>query len=141
VNTCFGIVHNQADAEDLAQEVFLEIFTSAGDLEEMQNYLPGFTALPLTISKPGAETENATVFFSRWKKPLPEEKTKQGNYRVYRRSTRRRNFPPTTNDILHHALDRLPEKQRIAFTLNKYEEMSYKQIAEVMKISLSSSRH
>jgi len=29
VNTCLGIVHNKADAEDLAQDVFLEIFRTA----------------------------------------------------------------------------------------------------------------
>lgn len=31
VNTCLGIVHNKADAEDLAQDVFLEIFRTAGN--------------------------------------------------------------------------------------------------------------
>ena len=29
VNTCLAIVHNKADAEDLAQDVFLEIFRTA----------------------------------------------------------------------------------------------------------------
>ncbi|MFA6403968.1 MAG: sigma factor [Salinivirgaceae bacterium] len=29
VNTCLGIVHNRADAEDLAQDVFIEIFRTA----------------------------------------------------------------------------------------------------------------
>ena len=29
VNTCLGVVHNQSDAEDLAQEVFLEVFSNA----------------------------------------------------------------------------------------------------------------
>ena len=31
VNTCFGIVHSKADAEDLAQDVFLEVFRTAGN--------------------------------------------------------------------------------------------------------------
>lgn len=42
------------------------------------------------------------------------------------------------SDLLHHAIDQLPEKQRIAFTLNKYEELPYQQIAEIMEISLAS---
>ena len=41
-------------------------------------------------------------------------------------------------EILHQAIDSLPENQRIAFTLNKYEELTYQEIAEVMKLSLSS---
>jgi RNA polymerase sigma-70 factor, ECF subfamily len=32
----------------------------------------------------------------------------------------------------------LPENQRIAFVLNKYEELSYKEISEIMNVSLSS---
>jgi RNA polymerase sigma-70 factor (ECF subfamily) len=35
-------------------------------------------------------------------------------------------------------MDQLPEKQRVAFTLNKYEELPYQQIADIMKISLAS---
>ena len=41
-------------------------------------------------------------------------------------------------DMLHRAIDSLPKNQKIAFTLNKYEDLSYKQISEVMDISLSS---
>jgi RNA polymerase sigma-70 factor (ECF subfamily) len=32
----------------------------------------------------------------------------------------------------------LPENQKIAFILNKYEELAYKEIAEIMDLSLSS---
>ena len=28
VNTCFGLVHNSEDAEDIAQDVFIEVFRS-----------------------------------------------------------------------------------------------------------------
>jgi RNA polymerase sigma-70 factor (ECF subfamily) len=40
--------------------------------------------------------------------------------------------------LLHEAIDALPKNQRVAFTLNKYEDLSYKEISEVMQISLSS---
>ena len=39
---------------------------------------------------------------------------------------------------LHTAIDGLPMKQKIAFTLHKYEELPYSEIAEVMNVSLSS---
>ena len=41
-------------------------------------------------------------------------------------------------EMLHQAIDQLPENQRTAFTLNKYEDLSYQEIAEVMEMSLSS---
>jgi RNA polymerase sigma-70 factor (ECF subfamily) len=40
--------------------------------------------------------------------------------------------------ILDNAVNSLPENQKIAFILNKYEEMTYKEIAEIMDVSLSS---
>ena len=41
-------------------------------------------------------------------------------------------------ELLHKAIDKLPENQRTALILNKYEELSYKEIADVMGVSLSS---
>jgi RNA polymerase sigma-70 factor (ECF subfamily) len=40
-------------------------------------------------------------------------------------------------DVLNKAINSLPENQRIAFTLSKYDDMAYLDIAEVMDISLS----
>jgi len=36
---------------------------------------------------------------------------------------------------LRQALEQLPEKQRLAFILNKYQDLSYAEVAEVMKTS------
>jgi RNA polymerase sigma-70 factor (ECF subfamily) len=38
--------------------------------------------------------------------------------------------------LLKSAIDSLPENQRVAFTLNKFEELPYAEIAEVMQVSL-----
>ncbi|MEM8907338.1 MAG: sigma-70 family RNA polymerase sigma factor, partial [Bacteroidota bacterium] len=40
--------------------------------------------------------------------------------------------------VLFAAIDRLPEKQRVAFTLHKLEGLSYKEITEIMEVSLAS---
>jgi RNA polymerase sigma-70 factor (ECF subfamily) len=40
--------------------------------------------------------------------------------------------------VLAAAVAKLPEPQQIAFTLSKYEDLSYQQIAEVMDKSISS---
>ena len=39
-------------------------------------------------------------------------------------------------ELLHAAISRLPENQRIAFVLSKFDDQSYKQIADIMKIGL-----
>jgi len=40
--------------------------------------------------------------------------------------------------LLNNAMQALPENQRTAFVLSKYEDLSYKEIAEVMDLSVSS---
>ena len=40
--------------------------------------------------------------------------------------------------IVQDAIDKLATNQKVAFTLHKYENLSYNEIAEVMNVSLSS---
>jgi RNA polymerase sigma-70 factor (ECF subfamily) len=41
-------------------------------------------------------------------------------------------------EIVRKAIEELPERQRIALVLSKYEGRTYKEIAEMMKASVSS---
>ena len=56
--------------------------------------------------------------------------------------TANRDQPPTQNlqqqelaDVIRGALDGLNERQRVAIVLNKFEDMNYADIAEVMGLS------
>jgi RNA polymerase sigma-70 factor (ECF subfamily) len=40
--------------------------------------------------------------------------------------------------ILKEAINSLPQNQKVAFTLSKYEELSYQEIAAIMDLSVSS---
>ncbi len=138
VNTCFGMVHNKEDAEDLAQEVFIEVYRSVPAfrsdsklstwvyriaVNKSLNYLrdrkrKGFRFSGESISGAGTSLSN-----------LADEKSSRpgaGLEEAQRAA------------LLYKAIDGLSEKQKTAFTLNKYEELSYKEIANVMELSLSS---
>jgi RNA polymerase sigma-70 factor (ECF subfamily) len=64
-------------------------------------------------------------------------------------SSNHRHHEPINNDgsdceaekesrkLLHEAINKLPENQRIAFVLNKFDDQSYKQVAEIMNLSVS----
>jgi RNA polymerase sigma-70 factor (ECF subfamily) len=39
------------------------------------------------------------------------------------------------NKMVRNAIDNLPEKQRTAFVLSKYDDLSQREIADIMKIS------
>lgn len=41
-------------------------------------------------------------------------------------------------NLLHEAIDSLPNNQKVAFSLSKYEDLSYKEISKIMDLSVSS---
>ena len=139
VNTCLGIVHNQADAEDLAQDVFLEIFRTAEKFRGDAKISTWLYRIATNRSLNQIRNNKRKRFFQ-----SIEDTFTGGRNRNSEISENRGDQPDQSmadqqrSDLLHRAIDRLPEKQRIAFTLNKYEELPYQQIAEIMEISLAS---
>lgn len=139
VNTCFGIVHNTGDAEDLAQDVFLEVFRTA------QNFR-GDSKISTWLYRIAT---NRSLNFVRSKKRKGifqsiEDAFTGGRHRNNEITENQQDQPDQniteqqSKEILHRVIDKLPEKQRVAFTLNKYEELPYQQIADIMEISLAS---
>lgn len=139
VNTCLGIVHTKADAEDLAQDVFMEVFRTSESFR-------GDAKLSTWLYR---ISTNRSINFIRNNKrnrlvQSIEDAFSGGRNKNNEISTNIKDQPDHAikeqqrHDLLHRAIDRLPDKQRIAFTLNKYEDLSYQQIAEIMEISLSS---
>jgi len=138
LNTCKALVHYMEDAEDLAQEVFIEAFRSADKFR-------GDAKLSTWLYRIAV---NKSLNFIRDNKRRKFFQSVSGNLL----STKELDVP--VNDVGHRpdleveneqrrqniykAIDQLPENQRAAFTLNKFEDLSYKEIAEVLELSVSS---
>ncbi len=138
VNTCFGILHDIDDAEDVAQEVFIEAFRSVkkfrGDSEittwlyriainRSLNFIRDNKRYRRNrpVDDLAGEGKGISQHFISAETENPE----------YSLENRQRAV------ILHNAVDSLPEKQRIAFVLSKYEDLANREIAEVMNLSVS----
>ncbi len=132
--TCMGILHDREDADDVAQEVFIEVFRSIDRfrsgakistwlyriaINKSLNYLRDNRrhTESLVPREASVAAISAAVTGDSPLETLQEKEKKK---------------------ILEQALNALPEKQKIAFVLSKYEDLSYKQISEVMKLSVSS---
>jgi RNA polymerase sigma-70 factor (ECF subfamily) len=134
VNTCFGMVHNTEDAEDIAQEVFIEVFRS--------------------IHKFRADSKLSTWLYRiSINRSLNFIRDNKRNKRLQSLddSVKRENMVNKNSDhpgyilentqratLLHEAIRSLPKNQKVAFTLSKYEELSYLEISNIMEVSLSS---
>jgi RNA polymerase sigma factor (sigma-70 family) len=134
-NTAIGIVQNEDDADDITQEVFIQVYQSVSsfkgeskfstwlyrvtvskalDHEKKKKRKKRFGFVQSLFGADGEEQVHAVEF--NHPGVQMEKKEKAGE--------------------LFSALKQLPEKQRIAFTLHKLEGQSYQQVAEIMNTTL-----
>ncbi len=136
VNYAFRFVRDRAVAEELAQEVFLRVHDAAG------GYRPGarFTTWLYRIATNVCLNEVRRPRFKAHHKAIDAE---HGGWEAAH-ALQIEDGRPAPDTLLHRddlrqvirqGLDSLPFKQRLAFVLNKYQGLSYAEVAEVMKTS------
>jgi len=132
-NTALSIVQVEADAEDITQDVFLNVYEK----------LPAFRGEAQLSTWIYRITVNNALDFEKKKK-------RQKNGGLFRQIFRLKeedepvnfNHPGVLLDnkekaaALFKALKKLPEKQRVVFTLHKIEGLPYQEVAAIMNTSL-----
>jgi RNA polymerase sigma factor (sigma-70 family) len=139
-NTALGLVQNRADAEDVAQEVFVKVFESFARFRgeaQPATWIYRITVhcafdflkakkrkkrFGFVVSIFGAQQDERTASVELADFDHPGV--------ALERKERAR--------ILFKAIDQLPEQQKAAFTLAKLEGLSYAEIAEVLQTSTAS---
>lgn len=139
INTCMGFVHNKFDAQDLAQEVFIEVYNSIDRFR-------GESKISTWLYRIAV---NKSLNFIRDNKKRTIMKSienfftgnKNTEYEVSDDEKSQAEFNILNNEksaALKQALESLPKNQKIAFILSKYDDLPYKKISEIMDISVSS---
>lgn len=137
-NTSLSILQNAEDAQDITQEVFVEVFQSIKKFEQKSSLKTWIYRI--TVTKSLDEV-----------KKIKSKKRGSLFTRVFK-DKEERSMPDIPHfqhpgveleqkeaaSVLFLAIEKLPDNQKIAFTLNKVEQLSYKEIADIMKLSLSS---
>ncbi len=139
VGTCFGILHNIDDAEDVAQEVFIEVFRSVKKFRGDSKLTTWLYRIAVNRSL------NFIRDNKRYRRSRPVDdlagEGKDISQRFISAETENPEYSLENRQravILHNAVDALPKNQRIVFVLSKYEDLSNREIAEVMNLSVSS---
>ncbi|WP_299123770.1 sigma-70 family RNA polymerase sigma factor [uncultured Winogradskyella sp.] len=137
--TCISFVPNKEDAEDIAQEVFVEVFNSI-------NKFKGDSKLSTWIYR--ITTNKCLEFIRRknTKKRFAFLQSITGNAIPFDKTNYFTdiNHPgillenKELNATLFKAINSLPESQSVVFILHKIDGKSYQEIAEITKRSLSS---
>jgi RNA polymerase sigma-70 factor, ECF subfamily len=139
VNTCFGLVHNKEDAEDIAQDVFIEVYRSISRFREESKISTWLYRIAVNRSLNFIRDNKQGKWVNSLEDRILLKKYKSAETIIDDHDDPAKNIENKQKaDMLHKAIDSLPQNQRTAFTLNKYENLSYKEISEVMSLSVSS---
>ncbi len=133
VNTCYAFVHDRDEAEDIAQDVFVQVFESLGRFRFESKLSTWLYRIAVNRSINHCKSPRGRAIkidIDSWKQQEVAQSVEMPQQQILEEQEQ--------IELLHKAIDKLPENQRTALILNKYEELSYKEIADVMGVSLSS---
>jgi len=136
IKTAFYFLGNMEDAEDLSQEIFLDIIHSMKSFKNSSSLSTWIYRITVNKSlnqvKKNRRKGIAVRLESLIRHPFETGHPREAEPSVagdhYEEKEKR--------ELMHAAIRRLPENQRIAFVLNKFDDQSYKQIAEIMGVGL-----
>ncbi len=135
VHFLFRMVQNRAVAEELAQEVFLRVYRSRGTYEPTAKFTTWLfriaTHLALNALRDGKH-DRSQERLDDDSGELPVRQVSDGRPNVEQSMV----YEARLEEI-RRAIAALPEKQRAAVLMHKYEEMEYSQIAKVLNCSES----
>jgi RNA polymerase sigma-70 factor, ECF subfamily len=137
VNFAYRFVRNRGVAEELAQEVFLRVHDAAGSYKQSARFTTWLYRIATNLClnelrRPQSRTRHESL------DAPPDDGERTVPLDIEDRSRGSAHSALERDDIsraLKAALEDLPEKQRVAFILNKYQELSYAEVAEVMQLS------
>jgi RNA polymerase sigma-70 factor, ECF subfamily len=141
VSFMYRMARNSAAAEDLAQEVFLRVYRSRDSYEASAKFTTWLYRIAtnlavnhardtrherpeMTVSLDEPDEESGTTI------ELPDGKLTAEQTMVQRERML----------AIRQKVEALPELQRLAVIMHKYQQMDYKQIAEVLKKSESATK-
>lgn len=132
INTCFRFVNNKEDAEDIAQEVFVEVYHSISTFRGEAKLSTWIYRIAVTKSLDFIRKKKRKKRFGQLKQ-IFGVKEEVENMPVNGNSNPQQKMESEERaQVLKIAVDSLAENQKIAITLSKYEGLSYKEISEVM---------
>ena len=134
LGTVAKMTNQSSDTEDIAQQVFIRLWKSA------ERYKPTakFTTFLFTITrnlvfnatrkKSGKNEYSLDALEGKWSQSIEDKSSESRPDKSVEQTELRQ--------IIDQAISSLPEKQRLAVILRRYERMPYEEIAETLGISV-----
>jgi len=136
VNFLFRMVRDAATAEDLAQEVFLRVYRARKQYSPSAKFTTWLFRIATNLALNSVRDNrhrradvsiDVTMEEDEAPRELPAREMRIDEHMIER----------DRSEFIRRAVAALPEKQRVAVLLHKYEEMDYGEIAKVLACSES----
>ena len=140
LNICNGFVKNAEEAEDITQEVFVEVYRTISKFREDSSLFTWIYRIAVSRSLDAIKKKKSIKRAAFFEKRVQAE---VAEYEID--NTASDTLSPDSEleqiqqrQFIDHSLAKLTESQRTAFVLSHQDGLSYKEIAEIMGKSLTS---
>lgn len=134
-NTVLGLLQNEEDAEDVSQEVFIQVYESVQSFKMESKLSTWLYRIAVSKSIDHLRKKKTKKRFSFLFSVDDHQHIKNQVPDFYHPGVKLEQKEDAA--ILFKAISFLPKNQKVAFILNKMEGLSYTEIAEVLLISTS----
>jgi RNA polymerase sigma-70 factor, ECF subfamily len=138
LNCSYKFLRNTESAEDLTQEVFLEVFESIQSFRADSKLSTWIYRITVTKSINHLKNLKRKKRFAILVSLFGEDEVEKQISVPDNENPEKELENQDRAKVLNWALEKLPVNQRIAFTLSKTKEMSYEEISSVLNTSIAS---
>lgn len=134
-NLCCRYFPDKSEAEDVCHDIFVKIYNNIDSFREESKITTWIYRLAVNYCLNCIRKKKTLKWFSlnlytkenECEYEIPDSKNIEEEFEKEESAA-----------LLNKALEKLPERQKTALLLNKYDELSYQDIAQVMRCSVSS---
>src|SRR5499433_2028559 len=141
VNFLYRMVRNREQAEDLAQEVFLRVYRAREDYEPSAKFTTWLFRIATNLALNSVRDHRYEKLEISMDAPIVAD-AEDGDERMMEVADEHPDIEQhlveeARKKMIRHAIEKLPEKQRAAVLLHKYQELDYNEIAKILECSES----
>jgi RNA polymerase sigma-70 factor (ECF subfamily) len=141
INFLYRMVRNREQAEDLAQEVFLRVYRARADYVPSAKFTTWMFRIATNLALNSVRDSKYRGMEISIDAPATVD-TQEGDERPLDVADKRPDIEQhlvaeVRSKMIRHAVEKLPEKQRAAVLLHKYQELDYGEIATILECSES----
>ena len=134
-NTTLGIVQNADDADDITQEVFIQVYRSVSSFKGDSKFSTWLYRITVSKALDHEKKKKRQKRFGFVQRLFGGDGEEQIHAVEFDHPGVQMEKKERANELFK-ALKQIPDKQRIAFTLHKLQGQSYQEVAEIMNTTL-----